>query len=54
MHDSLLTHMTIVTKVGVSYVDHINDDTPEVDSFSCGCYQALSSPVFEERAQERG
>ena len=28
----------------------------EVDNFSRGCYQALSSlpPVFEERAWERG
>ena len=38
--------MTIVTKVGVSYDDHMNDDAPEVDSFSRGCYQALSSPRF--------
>ena len=41
--------MTIVTKVGVFYVDHMNDDAPEVDSFSRGCYQALSSPPFLRR-----
>ena len=37
--------MTIVTKVGVSYVDHMNDDM-KVDSFSHKCYQALSFPSF--------
>ena len=41
--------MTIVTKVGVSYIDHMNDDTLEVDSFSHGCYQALSFPHFSRR-----
>ena len=44
--------MTITTKVGASCSDHMNDDAPEVDSFSRGCYQAL--PVFEERAWGRG
>ena len=33
-----------VTKVGVSYVDHMNDDTPEVDSFSRGDVSRLSTP----------
>ena len=28
LHDSLLNEMTIITKVGGSYVDHINDDAP--------------------------
>ena len=42
--------MTVITKVGASYVDHMNDDAPEVYNFYRGCYQALSSPVFEERA----
>ena len=46
--------MTITSIVGASYIDHVNDDAPEVDSFSCGCYQALSSPRFEERGWERG
>ena len=41
--------MTIITKVGASYVDHMNDDVPEVDSFSRECYQALSSPPFLRR-----
>ena len=41
--------MTYSTKVGVSFVDHMNDDTPEVNSFYCGCYQALSSPRFSGR-----
>ena len=44
LHDSY--HMTIITKVRVSHIDHMNDDTPEVDSFSCECYWALSSPHF--------
>ena len=51
---SLLNHMTIITKVGVSYIDHMNDDAPGVDSFSHGCYQSLSSPRFEERPWEWG
>ena len=38
--------MTIITKVGASYVDHMNGDAPEVDSFFRGCYRALSSPRF--------
>ena len=42
----MITSMTIVTKVGVSNDDHMNDDAPEVDSFSRECYQALSSPRF--------
>ena len=46
LYDSLLNHMTIITKVGVSYVDHTNDDGLEVDNFSRGCYQPLSSPHF--------
>ena len=46
--------MTIITKVGVSYVDHMNDDEPEVDSFSHEFSQALASSHFEERAWERG
>ena len=34
------------------HIDHMNDDTPEVDSFTCKRYQALSSPLIsEERAQ---
>ena len=41
--------MTIITKVGASYVDHMNDDAPEVDSFSRECYQALSSTPFLRR-----
>ena len=32
-------------KVGASYIGHMNDDAPEVDSFSCECYQALFSPL---------
>ena len=49
LHGSLLNHMTTITKVGASYVDHMNDDAPEVDNFFCGCYQALSSPRFWRR-----
>jgi len=39
--------MTIIAKVGASYVDHMNEDALEVDSFSCRCYQVLSSPRGE-------
>ena len=35
--------MTIITKVGASYADHMNNDVPEDDSFSRGCYQAVLS-----------
>ena len=38
--------MTIITKVGASYIDHMNDDAPEVNSFNRECYQALSTPPF--------
>ena len=41
--------MTIITKVGVSYDDQMNDDVSEVDSFSRECYQALFSPPFLRR-----
>ena len=43
---NLLNHMTIITKVGVSCIHHMNDDAPEVDSFSRECCQALSSSCF--------
>ena len=33
----------------MSYIDHINDDMPEVDSVSDGCYQPFSSPWFSRR-----
>ena len=46
--------MTIVTKVGVSYDDHMNDDAPEVDSFSCDITRLSPPPIFEERAWGRG
>jgi len=38
---TLLTHMTFTTKVGMSFIVDMNDDMPQVDNFSCGCYQAL-------------
>ena len=39
--------IAFTTKVGVSYMDYMDDDdTPEVDRFSRKCYQALSSPLF--------
>ena len=42
--------MTIIAKVEVSYVDHMNDDVPEVDNFSRGCYHAGSlHPPFLRR-----
>ena len=50
LHDSLLNHMTIITKVGVSYVDQTNNDTLEVNSFSMDVTRFSPPPVFEERA----
>ena len=51
----MITSMTIVTKVGASNDDHMNDDAPEVDSFSRANVTRLSPPpVFEERAWGRG
>ena len=38
--------MVIITKVGESYIDHTNDDTAEVDSFSRKYHQALSFPRY--------
>ena len=40
--------MTIIitTKLGVSYADHMTDDTLEANRFSCENYQAFSSPHF--------
>ena len=32
LHGSLLNHMTIITNVGAFYVDHMNNDMPEVNS----------------------
>ena len=34
--------MTSITKVVVSYVDHMNDDVLKVNSFSYECARALS------------
>jgi len=45
-HDRLLSHVTFTTKVGVSFMDHINNGKLEIDSFSCECYQVLCSPPF--------
>ena len=33
--------MKIITKLGASYIDHMSDDAPEVNSFSRGYYQSL-------------
>ena len=44
--DSLLNHMIFITKVGVSCVNHMNDDALEVNS---------SPPLlFKEKAWEEG
>ena len=51
LHGSLLNHMTVITKVGAYYIDHMNDDALEVNSFSLQCYQALSFPLFEVRTR---
>ena len=53
MHGSLLNHMIIITKVGVSYIDHMNDDAPEDDSFLANVTRLSPPPVFE-RAWEWG
>ena len=52
LHDSLLNYMTIITKVGVSYIDHMNDDAPEVDSFLHTLSGSLLPPVFEESLEQ--
>ena len=54
LHDSLLNHMTIITKVGASNVDHMNDDAPEVDSFPADVIRLSPPLLFEERAWGRG
>ena len=41
------TIIAFTTKVGVSYMDHMDDDAPKVDRFSHKCYQAFSSPLFQ-------
>ena len=38
--DRLVSHATLTSKVGVSFMNDI-DDAPEVDTFSRKCYQAL-------------
>ena len=40
-----LNHITFLTKVGVSYTDHMNDDTPEAGSFITNVTK-LSPPQF--------
>ena len=54
LHGSLLNHMTIVTKVGASYSDHMNSDAPEVDSFSLNVTSLSPPPILEARAFEQG
>ena len=44
--------MTIIAKVGASYVDHINDDTPEVDSFFFTDVTKHSPPLVLRREPE--
>ena len=41
--------MTIVTKVGVPYDDHMNDDAPEVDSFFSQMLPGSLLPPFLRR-----
>ena len=43
---SIQTENYDTTNVGVFFVYHMNHITPEFDSFSCECYQTLSSPRF--------
>ena len=52
LHGRLFNHMTIITKVGVSYIDHMNDDAPEVDSFLHTLSGSLLPPVFEESLEQ--
>ena len=55
VHASLLNHMTIIiTKVGASYIDHMNDDALEVDSFSLDVTRLSPLPASEERAWGQG
>ena len=44
--------MTIITIVGASYIDHMNDDAPEVDSFLTNVHRLSPSSIFKERAWE--
>ena len=46
LHGSLLNHMTIITKVGASYSDHMNDDASEVDSVSLNVTNLSPPPHF--------
>ena len=46
--------MTIITKVGVSYDDHMNDDSRKSIAFLTDVTRLSPPPVFEERAWGRG
>ena len=54
LHGSLLNHMTIITKLGASYSDHMNDDAPEVNSFSLNVTSLSPPPFLKARAFEQG
>ena len=51
MHGSLSNDMTIITKVGVSSVDHINDDMLEVNRVS---HQAFSVFAYCKQSKTGG
>ena len=44
----------IITKVGASYVDHMNDDAPKSTTFPADVTRLSPPPVFEEGAWGRG
>ena len=56
LEDEERNHMTIITKVGTSYGDHmsLNDDALEDKSFLTNVTRLSPPTVFEERAWEQG
>ena len=48
LHGSLLNYMTIITKVGASYIDHMNDDVLKTTAFLTNVTR-LSPPPFLRR-----
>ena len=54
LEDEERNHMTIITKVGASYGDHmsLNDDALEDESFLTNVTRLSPPTVFEERAWE--
>ena len=56
LHGSLLNHMTLFTEVGVSYIDHLNDDLLQLFSQMLPCSPTPTPPILrkEPRNNTRG